>query len=132
MDIYSEIILDHYKNPRNKGSVKNATATAIEHNPLCGDKIKIELLLDKSNRIKTIKFSGSGCAISQAAASMLLETLTGKTLNEIEKIKSREIIKMLNIPISPAREKCALLGLYAVKKAVELAAKPRNSKKRSK
>ncbi|MEK7126558.1 MAG: Fe-S cluster assembly sulfur transfer protein SufU [Patescibacteria group bacterium] len=121
MDIYSEIILDHYKNPRNKGSIKNATASAIEHNPLCGDKIKIELLLDKSNKIKTIKFSGEGCAISQAATSMLLETLTGKTLTEIKKIQSGEVIKMLNIPISPAREKCALLGLYAVKKAAELA-----------
>jgi nitrogen fixation NifU-like protein len=123
MDIYSEIILDHYKNPRNKGSVKNATTMATEHNPLCGDKIKIELLLDKSNKIKTIKFSGEGCAISQAATSMLLETLSGKTLNEIGKIKSSEVIKMLNIPISPAREKCALLGLYAVKKAATIATK---------
>lgn len=118
MDIYSEIILDHYKHPRNKGSIKNATASAVEHNPLCGDKIKIDILLDKSGKIKTIKFLGEGCAISQAAASMLLETLHGKTLKEVEKIKNKDVIKMLNIPISPAREKCALLGLIATKKAI--------------
>lgn len=117
MDLYSEIILDYFKNPRNKGSIDNATISATEDNPLCGDRINLDLLLDSKNRIKEAKFSGEGCAISQASVSMLTERLIGKTLPEIEKIPNEEIYEMLGITISPGRAKCALLGLITAKKA---------------
>ncbi|MBD3360699.1 SUF system NifU family Fe-S cluster assembly protein [Candidatus Peregrinibacteria bacterium] len=118
MDLYPEIILDHFKNPRNKGIIKNPTKTAEKENTLCGDKIRIDLLLDKNKKVRKIRFSGEGCAISQASASMLTEKLHGKPLSQIKKIPPKEIYKMLGIEISPARSKCALLSLETVKKAV--------------
>ncbi|MEK7085569.1 MAG: Fe-S cluster assembly sulfur transfer protein SufU [Patescibacteria group bacterium] len=120
MDIYSEIILDYFKNPHNKGFIKNATSTANEDNPLCGDKIRIDLLFDKKGRVKKATFTGEGCAISQASASMLTEKLIGKTKEEIKNIKNDEVYEMLGIPISPGRVKCALLGLITAKKAAIL------------
>lgn len=120
MDLYSEIILDYFKNPVNKGQIEHASASVTEHNPLCGDKIRIDLLLDKKGRIAEAKFSGEGCAISQAAASMLTEKLIGKTPAQIKKIDNNEVYEMLNIPISPGRVKCALLGLVTAKKAAIL------------
>lgn len=121
MDIYSEIILDYFKHPHNKGIIKNATSTANEDNPLCGDKIRIDLLFDKKNKVKKATFTGEGCAISQASASMLTEKLIGKTKEKIKNMKNEEIYEMLNIPISPGRVKCALLGLVTAKKAAILA-----------
>ncbi|MFA6992823.1 MAG: SUF system NifU family Fe-S cluster assembly protein [Candidatus Gracilibacteria bacterium] len=118
MDLYSEIILDHYKNPRNKGELKDPTNVAEESNPLCGDKLKISLKFDKAGKVEKAKFSGEGCAISQAAASMLTEKLIGKTTKEIANLKDKDILKMLNIPISHSRQKCALLALKALKKAI--------------
>lgn len=117
MDLYSEIILDYFKNPVNRGKIAHPSGTANEYNPLCGDKIRVDLLLDKKGRVIEAKFSGEGCAISQAATSMLTEKLIGKTPSQIKKIKNEEIYKMLNIPISPGRVKCALLGLVTAKKA---------------
>ncbi|MBI2634483.1 SUF system NifU family Fe-S cluster assembly protein [Candidatus Peregrinibacteria bacterium] len=117
MDIYSEIILDYFKNPRNRGKLPRATIQAQEYNPLCGDKITIYLLLDKNGKIKKAAFNGEGCAISQASASMLTEKIIGKTIPQITKITNEEIIKMLHITISPARIKCAILGLITAKKA---------------
>ena len=121
MDLYTEIILDHFKNPRNKGEIKNATISITDTNPLCGDKIKIDLLLDSKKCIKKVAFTGNGCAISQAASSLLMDTLVGKSLNEIEKLKKEDIYKLLNVKISPGRSKCALLPLVALKKAAILA-----------
>ncbi len=121
MDLYSEIILDYFKNPHNKGVIKNATSTANEDNPLCGDKIRIDLLFDKKGTVKKATFTGEGCAISQASASMLTEKLIGKTKEEIKNIKNDEVYEMLGIPISPGRVKCALLGLITAKKAAILA-----------
>lgn len=116
MDIYSEIILDHYKNPQNYGKLKNPDISASEENPLCGDKIQIDLIF-KNSKVKKIAFSGEGCAISQATASMLTEKLIGKTQKQIQKISENDILRMLNIPISPGRTKCALLSLATLKKA---------------
>ena len=120
MDLYSEIILDYYKNPRNKGKLHNPTTTATENNPLCGDNITVELDL-KNDKILDIKFSGEGCAISQSATSMLTEQLIGKSTSEINKLNQKFILGLLNIPISPGRIKCALLGLAAIKKALNKA-----------
>lgn len=127
MDIYSEIILDYFKNPINKGKIAKPDGTATEHNPLCGDKIRIDLRLEK-NKVVEAKFSGEGCAISQAAASMLTEKLIGKTPAQIKKIKNEEIYKILNIHISPARAKCALLALVTAKKAAILASVDKSRK----
>lgn len=118
MDLYSEIILDHFKNPHNKGIIKNPTAKAEEYNPLCGDKIKIYLKTDKNGVVTQAKFTGEGCAISQASASMLSEKLIGKTFTQIKKIKNKDIYKMLGIKINMGRIKCALLSLVTVKKAI--------------
>ncbi len=119
MDIYSEIILDHYKNPRNKGEIDQPDFSATEVNTLCGDKLKINITLDKKGKISKAMFSGEGCAISQASASMLTEKLIGKTIKEVDELKEKDVMKMLNIPISPGRSKCALLCLIALKKAIE-------------
>jgi nitrogen fixation NifU-like protein len=122
MELYSEIILDYFKNPMNKGTIAKPDGTSTEHNPLCGDKIRVDLLLDKG-KVSEAKFSGEGCAISQAATSMLTEKLIGKTPAQIKKMDNEEIYKMLNIPISPGRVKCALLGLVTAKKAAILCKK---------
>ena len=117
MELYSEIILDYYKNPRNKEALSNPTTQAKELNPLCGDKIEFFIITDKDNKIEKATYQGEGCAISQAATSMLTDHLKGKTLEELEKMDNQEIYDMLGVQISPGRVKCALLGLVAAKKA---------------
>ena len=118
MDLYSEIILDHYKNPHNYGSLKNPTLSAEDVNPLCGDKIRIDLKLDSKNKVENVGFSGEGCAISQASTSMLTDELLGKSLKEINKLTNEDIYKMIHVPLTPARIKCAILSLVVVKKAI--------------
>ncbi len=118
MDLYSEIILDYYKHPKNKGDIDNPSYTATEHNPLCGDKIKIDLLIEE-NTVKKAMFNGEGCAISQAAVSMLTEQLIGKSLEEVKEISNEDIYKMLGVEISPGRVKCALLGIVAVRNSLK-------------
>lgn len=126
LELYSEIILDHYKNPKNKGKMADATISIEEDNPLCGDKIQIHLKIssngkDKTATIEKITFDGEGCAISQATASMLTAELQGKPLKDLENMGNEDIFEMLKIPISPGRMKCALLALIAAKKAGILA-----------
>lgn len=117
MDLYSEIILDHYKHPHNKGKLKNATISVDEINTSCGDSIKLHLLVGKDKKIKKAMFEGAGCAISQAAASMLTDKLVGMSLKNIEKISNEDIYKMLGVQISAGRVKCALLGISTARKA---------------
>lgn len=117
MDLYSEIILDYFKHPRNKEELQNASAQVTETNPLCGDKITVYLKVDANSKIEKITFNGEGCAISQAATSMLTEELTGKSLQDLKNMENEDIYNMLGIDISPARVKCALLGLVTAKKA---------------
>lgn len=119
-DIYTEIILDHYKNPQNRGELLKPSVRASEYNPICGDKIQIDFVFDKNGNVKRVGFTGEGCAISQAATSMLTENLLNKTAQEIIDIETSEVTKMLNIPISPARTKCAILGLITAKKAATM------------
>ncbi len=117
-DIYSEIILDHYKHPHNRGKIKHATHKAQEDNPLCGDNIKIYIKLSDKKIIEDISFEGEGCAISQASASMLTEFLKGKPLEQAKAITPEQIYDLLKIEISPARAKCALLSLKTIKSAL--------------
>lgn len=116
--IYRENIIDHYKNPNNKGQIKDAQIKFTEHNPLCGDVISINIKINK-NKIEDVKFNGSGCAISQASASMLTDKLKGKSIEEIKKITREDIVEMLGIKIGPVRIKCAVLGLIAVKNGIK-------------
>lgn len=113
-DLYREIILDHYQHPHNQGELDNPDITFEDSNPLCGDKIRVDLKV-KDNIVQDVKFSGKGCAISQASASMLTDELIGKSLDEIKKIDKDFVFNMLGIPLSPTRVKCALLSLKVVK-----------------
>jgi nitrogen fixation NifU-like protein len=116
-DFYKEYILDHYRNPRNFGHLEAPTATAEDLNPLCGDKIRFELLVDAEGRVSDVRFSGKGCAISQASASMLSETLRGEKLEDVARLPQERVLENVGIGISPARMKCAMLGLKVVKSA---------------
>ncbi len=119
MDIHMENILDHWRNPRNSGSIKEANISFFDRNPLCGDEIKIELQV-KNNIIKDMKFTGRGCSISQAAADLVSDFVKGKSLEDVKNIGNTEIIEMLGIYLSPTRIKCGLLALYALKKGIYL------------
>jgi nitrogen fixation protein NifU and related proteins len=115
-DMYRDYILDHYKNPRNQGELEGATNTYSDSNPLCGDELSMALRIE-DDRVADVRFSGKGCAISQASASILTEEIKGKTLDEIKAIDRDHVLENLGIPISPARIKCALLGLKTLKGA---------------
>jgi nitrogen fixation NifU-like protein len=114
-DFYRENILDHYRNPRNKGHLESPTHSHEEHNPLCGDVIRIDLHVNDEQVIDQVGFEGQGCAISQASASMLTEMIQGKTLEEVKKLGKEDILEALGIEIGPVRLKCALLSLKALK-----------------
>ena len=114
---YREQIMDHYRNPRNKGHLQEFSFKQVENNPLCGDELEIEVKLD-GEIISDIKFSGKGCSISQASASMLTEFVKNKKINEVNELTREDIIEMLGIPIGPVRIKCAVLSLVALKNGI--------------
>jgi nitrogen fixation NifU-like protein len=114
-DIYREIILDHYRNPRNKGKLTDADVSIHDSNPLCGDEIDIHLKVDV-DKIKDIRFEGRGCAISQASASMLTEMVQGKPLTSVKDLTKDDILENIGlVNLGPARIKCALLSLKVLK-----------------
>lgn len=117
-EIYKENIIDHYKNPHNFGTLKKFTIKHHESNTLCGDSLEIYLLI-KKNKIIDVKFSGHGCALSIAGASMLTDFIIGKSIKDIEKITKEDIFKMFGIPIGIVRTKCALLSLKTVHLALK-------------
>jgi len=117
MDMYSENILDHYENPRNFGHLVNADSGAHDSNPLCGDTFDIELKFEK-DKVKEVAFSGHGCAISTAAASMLSEKIIGMTLKDVEKLDKKDVLELLGIELSHVRIKCAMLPLKVIKLGV--------------
>lgn len=117
-DFYRENILDHYRNPRNAGTLDDATHSHQENNPLCGDVIQIDLHVNENNIIDEVAFKGRGCAISQASASMLTEMIKGKTVDEAKAVGKEEILEALGIQIGPTRLKCALLSLKVLKAGV--------------
>lgn len=116
-DLYRDIILDHYRNPRNKGTLDPADYSYEDVNPLCGDEIRIDVRV-KDDKIDEIAFSGRGCAISQASASILMEMTDGKSLDEVKAITKEDLLEELMVPISPARLKCALLSLKVLKAGI--------------
>jgi len=121
-DLYREVILDHYKNPRGHGVIDDADAHAEGLNPLCGDEVSIYVQFGEDGEtIDEVKFSGRGCAISQASTSMLMEMVKGRTASEIAELPKEELLEEVGIPLTPVRLKCALLGLGVLKVALHRA-----------
>jgi nitrogen fixation NifU-like protein len=120
--LYREVILDHYKNPRGHGVMEDADADAEGMNPLCGDEVTIYVRFgEDSDTIDEVKFSGRGCAISQAATSMLTEMVQGKKASEVAVLDKDELLEEIGIPLTPIRLKCAMLGLTTLKVALHKA-----------
>lgn len=117
MDIYSQNIIDHYKNPRNRGQLKDGNVAHNEVNYSCGDKLSVDLKID-NDTIADFKFSGGGCAISQAAMSMLGEIIINKKVDDVLAFSFINIKDILGVPVSERRSKCALLGLLTVQNAI--------------
>ncbi|MEM3126552.1 MAG: SUF system NifU family Fe-S cluster assembly protein [Candidatus Woesearchaeota archaeon] len=117
MSIYQENILDHYKNPRNKGKLKDTNAKHRELNPLCGDEVEFGLKIN-NKEIEKVSFDGHGCAICMATASMLAEYVDKKNISDALSITKEDVFKMLSVPLSAPRVKCALLPLEVLQKAI--------------
>ncbi len=117
---YREYILDHYRNPRNYGTLEQPDAHAEDSNPLCGDQLAIDLQIE-GDRVTAVRFRGRGCAISQASASMLSEMIEGQPVADVVKLGKDDILEALGIPISPARTKCAFLCLRVLHRGLALA-----------
>jgi nitrogen fixation NifU-like protein len=114
-DFYRELILDHYKHPRNKGTLDPHDFSFADENPLCGDQLRIDVRLDEHNCVKEVAFTGRGCAISQASASLLTEHIQGMPLEQVKQLSKDDILEMLGIELTPVRLKCALLSLKVLK-----------------
>jgi nitrogen fixation NifU-like protein len=118
-DIYRELILDYYRNPRNFGKLERYDIEAHDTNPLCGDEVDIQIRVGDGKKIEEIRFSGKGCAISQASASMLTELAKGKDLGWVKRVTKDDVFRMLGNPdLGPSRVKCALLGMKVLKTGV--------------
>ena len=118
-DIYRELILDYYRNPRNFGKLEKFDIDSRDTNPLCGDEIEMQIRVGDGQKIEEIKFTGKGCAISQASASLLTELAKGKKLGWVREVAKEDVFKMLGDPdLGPSRVKCALLGMKVLKTGV--------------
>ena len=121
-EMYREVILDHYKNPRGHGVIEGADAEAEGQNPLCGDEVSIFVQFGPDGQtVDDVKFRGHGCAISQASTSMLMEMVKGRTAEEIATMPRDDLLEEIGIPLTPVRLKCALLGLGVLKVALHRA-----------
>jgi len=114
-DLYREIIVERYKSPQFKGHLEKVDISFQDENPLCGDVINIELTLDENGTVKNAAFDGHGCAISQASADLLLESIIGKSLEDVKALTKQDVIDNLGIELGPVRLKCALLPLKVLK-----------------
>ncbi|PKO10663.1 MAG: SUF system NifU family Fe-S cluster assembly protein [Chloroflexi bacterium HGW-Chloroflexi-2] len=114
-DFYRELIVEHYKNPAYKGTLDPNDFTYEDENPLCGDHIRVDLRVDEKQIITEAVFSGHGCAISQASADLLMESIIGKPLDEVKNMTKETVLELLGIQLGPVRLKCALLSLKVLK-----------------
>lgn len=120
MDYYREYILDHYRNPRNYGTLEHPDVHSEDTNPLCGDQLAMDLLIE-NEQVKEVRFHGRGCAISQASASMLSEMIEGHSVAEVIQLGKSDVLDALGISISPARTKCAFLSLRVLHRGLAIA-----------
>lgn len=116
-ELYRELILDHYKNPKHKGKLAPSQYEFEDENPLCGDHLEIYLQTDANGVVLDAKFEGHGCAISMASADLLMDSIIGQNLEHVKKLSKQDILDMLGIELSPVRLKCALLSLKVAKAA---------------
>ena len=117
-DIYQEHILDHYEDPYHRGHCPHPTHAHQEDNPLCGDVVRIEMEIDGEGRIKEIYFDGDGCCISQASASMLVEAVEGKSVEEVKKMTAEDMLRLFGARLTPNRQKCCLLPWRVLETAI--------------
>jgi nitrogen fixation protein NifU and related proteins len=117
-DLYREVIIEHYKNPAHRGKLDPHDISFADNNPLCGDHIQIDLRVDANGVVTEAMFDGHGCAISQASADLLMETILGKPLEDVKKLNKQDVLEMLGIDLGPVRLKCALLSLKVLKAGV--------------
>jgi nitrogen fixation protein NifU and related proteins len=114
-DLYRELIIDHYKNPQYRGHLDPNNIQFEDDNPLCGDHIEVTLRVDEAGKVTDGRFDGKGCAISQASADLLIESVIGKPLEEIKQMTKQDVLDLLGIELGPVRLKCALLSLKVLK-----------------
>ena len=117
-DLYREVIIDRYKTPHYRGKLDPHDITFEDDNTLCGDHIHIDLRVDKGGRVTEAAFNGHGCAISQASADLLVESIIGKSLDEVKALTKQDVLDLLGIELGPVRLKCALLSLKVLKAGV--------------
>lgn len=117
-DLYREVIIEHYKNPSYRGHLEPHDIQFADNNPLCGDHIEVTVQLDKEGNVSDARFDGHGCAISQASADLLIESIIGKPVEEVKALKKDHILDLLGIDLGPVRLKCALLSLKVLKAGV--------------
>ena len=117
-DLYREQIIDRYKSPRMRGTLDPHDYSYEDDNPLCGDRIRIDVRVDAAGKVTGAAYSGTGCAISQASADLLTESIVGKTMDEVKSLSKRDILDLLGIELGPVRLKCALLSLKVLKAGV--------------
>jgi nitrogen fixation NifU-like protein len=117
-DLYREVIIDRYKSPLYRGHLDPHDITFEDDNPLCGDHIRIDLRVDADGHVSEAMFDGQGCAISQASADLLVESIRGKSLEDVKQLTKEDVLDMLGIELGPVRLKCALLSLKVLKAGV--------------
>jgi len=117
-DLYRELIIDRYKNPHHRGELNPNDISYEDDNPLCGDKIRIDIRVNEDNMITEASFSGHGCSISLASADLVVESIIGKSLDEIKQMSKEDVLELLGIELGPVRLKCALLSLKVLKAGV--------------
>ena len=117
-DLYRDEILEHYRAPHNFGTLESPDAVHEGNNPLCGDRITMMLSLGEDGTVSDVAFSGRGCAISQASASLLTDEIKGRTVAEVGALRNQDVLDLLGIEISPARLKCAILSLDTLQHAL--------------
>jgi nitrogen fixation NifU-like protein len=117
-DLYREVIIEHYKNPDHRGTLDPHDISFEDENPLCGDHIRVDLRVDENGVVKEATFDGHGCAISQSSADLLLDSIIGKSVEEIKQMNKQDVLDILGIDLGPVRLKCALLPLKVLKAGV--------------
>jgi len=117
-DLYREVIIEHYKNPSYRGKLDPHDISFADNNPLCGDHIQVDLRVDADGKVADARFDGHGCAISQASADLLMESIIGKPVEDVKQLNKDFILEMLGIDLGPVRLKCALLSLKVLKAGV--------------